>query len=134
MRNSNITRKHTMRIVKILAALVMVLMINTSLLGYDSIESVEVIDGKKYVKVHITCTGGECTELGNKYDLVKLRTIAKLKSVKSWSRLIRNNNLAVYKIEYFKDVRVITFIICNSTDSKLIDNSYGIEILYRREG
>jgi len=117
---------------KIIYTLIMLVYVLTiDIHAYSDVTSVEIINGSKYVKVRIKCDGEECKFTKNDFDLERIKSIAGLKSIKSWSRIIENGNLKLYKIEYKKNIKILTYIICNSIDNKMIDNSYGAEILYK---
>jgi len=120
--------------------ILMLVLLNVNVFSYNIIDNVDVsktinkiTTKNKLVKVNINCNNNECSISDDSIDKIKLLAIAKLKSVKSWSRDFATGEA----FKYIKTVRVsktecvITFIICNSSDSKMYDNSFGIEILYK---
>lgn len=90
------------------------------------------VDGN-YINIKVKCDKHVCGDGIDSVNRSKLIAIARLKSVKSWVRDFSNGSA----IKYLKTVkisdteRIITFIICNSSNSKMYDNTFGIEILYK---
>jgi len=112
--------------------IIMLLMfLYTLTFGYDNVNTKSIVNHGKYLKMEIICDENTGCELAD-IERYKLLAIAKLKSRKSWLRILKKNNLKMKSIDFKGDKQIITFIICNSADSKLYDSSYGIEILYRK--
>jgi hypothetical protein len=97
--------------------------------GSDDTISITIDDGE-FIEFSIECSGimDECKAILDTKDIRKLKTIAKLKSKKSWTRLIKSGNLELINVEDRTNIKILTFIICYSVDNKLINNSRGSEI------
>jgi len=101
----------------------------SKLSAYNNVDLVSVDGETKLVKVGIRCDDDSCSGIPSDTKL-KLIVMAKLRSVKSWSRLFKNGYLIKHHITGISDGKIITFIICNALNNKIIDKNYGIEIMY----
>jgi len=93
--------------------------------------TLNVKKGDHYITIDIDCINidEECTEVFTSEDMTKIKTIAKLKSYKSWMRLMKSGQLELISVKYRYNKKVLTFIICKSHEYKLVSNRYGNEIL-----
>jgi len=112
----------------------------THVLAFNTVDTIYVKNNdsfvtKKdgYVRVRVKCDNNTCSISKDAVNKARMLAIANLKSVKSWSRDFSNGTA----FKYLKTMRVsptecvITFIICNSADNKMYDNTFGIEVLYK---
>ena len=110
----------------------LILLLAFNLYAYDNITAVVYNNDNKSVKVKVKCTGDECNDLTD-IERIKILAIAKLKSKKSWVRIIKRNELKHYNTVCKDGYMLITFMLCNSTDHKMKDSNFGIELLYYKD-
>ena len=115
---------------KYIFLVLLIIGLSSKVAAYNKVDLVSVDKDTKLVKVRIKCDDkSSCSDIPSGTKL-KLMVMAKLRSVKSWGRLLKNGYLIKHHITGIPDGKIVTFIICNSVDNKIIDKNYGIEILY----
>lgn len=118
---------------KIIISILMLVYFSITLSANVSEPVLIVKNGSKYMEITIDCDSAkeQCEEGISKNDLTKIRAVAKLKSFKSWSRLMEAGVLELVSVEYRDNKKVLTYIICNSHNPKLISNNFGSELLLK---
>lgn len=120
--------------------LVMLMLLSAPMHAFNTLTNIniktevtDVTTEGSYVRVKVKCDNGACSVDSNDINKARLVAIANIKSIKSWVRDFSTGNA----VRYLKTIRVsdaecvIIFIICHSSDSKMYDNTFGIEILYK---
>lgn len=116
--------------------LIILALLSTPMLAYNDVKNVyvnnSVTKSGDYVRVSVKCDKGSCTVDYNTVNRARMLSIAKMKSTKSWAKAFKDGTA----VRYLKTIRVsdtrcvIVFILCHSSNIKMYDNAFGIEILY----
>jgi len=116
---------------KLLISMLVSLLFATSIFSNIVDPTIITKKGINYLEVSIDCNAviDECTTTFASVDLTKIKAISRLKSFKSWNRLMLAGKLELINIEYRDNKQILTFIICHSRNRKLRSNNFGSEIL-----
>ena len=67
-----------------------------------------------------------CHSFLNQADINKLTILSKLKSNKSWYRIVNNKNTEILPKTYLNNENIVIFILCHSADNAYrYDNTLG---------